>query len=162
MADWIAFVFGVYNYMTKNTIRKSLKGRWECMRRRCYNPKCKTYANYGARGISICKDWIDSYHNFECWALNNGFDIKLSIDRINNDGNYEPSNCRWADSTTQSLNRRKMKNTINTHKGIYEIKDRFLAKPYKAYFYKDYKTYIIGYYKTIEEAIQARENFVTN
>ena len=68
------------------------------MKDRCYNPKSKPYKNYGARGISICKEWLDIENGFIIfynWALNNGYKEGLTIDRIENDGNYEPSNCQW-------------------------------------------------------------------
>ena len=78
---------------------------WANMRYRCNNPRCKCYDNYGGRGISICAEW-SSYENFRDWALRNGYAEGLSIDRIDNDGNYEPANCRWVSMKTQINNRR--------------------------------------------------------
>lgn len=77
---------------------------WCGMRDRCYNQNNKKYCNYGGRGISICDEWR-SYHGFRCWALENGYADDLSIDRIDVSGDYEPSNCRWTNSITQSNNR---------------------------------------------------------
>ena len=71
------------------------------MKHRCSNPKIK---NYGGRGIKVCEEW-QTFKPFEEWSLSNGYREGLSIDRIDNDGNYEPSNCRWADKTTQENNR---------------------------------------------------------
>jgi len=65
--------------------------------------------NYGGRGIKICDEW-DSYEAFRDWSLANGYEEGLSIDRIDNDGNYEPSNCRWVDAKTQGNNRRSNNN----------------------------------------------------
>lgn len=82
---------------------------WQDLKARCYNPNNKEYKNYGARGITVCSLWKDSFENFYNWAMANGYNESLTIDRINVNGNYEPSNCRWADSYLQANNRR------NTH-----------------------------------------------
>lgn len=76
------------------------------MLRRCYNKNCKEYYRYGGRGISVCDEWQgeNGFIVFYEWACDNGYTDILSIDRINNDGNYEPSNCRWVDAKTQANN----------------------------------------------------------
>mgnify|MGYP004683691869 CR=1 FL=1 len=78
---------------------------WSNMRYRCNNPRCKSYKDYGGRGITICEEW-ESYEAFRDWSLANGFADDRSIDRIDVNGNYEPSNCRWTDMKTQSNNKR--------------------------------------------------------
>ena len=85
------------------------------MIRRCNDIHNNRYKDYGGRGISICQDWQDDYMNFYNWAINNGYDETLTIDRINVNGNYEPSNCRWADTKTQCNNTRS--NIMVTYKG---------------------------------------------
>lgn len=87
----------------------SLRGRYQLMKNRCYNPKNNRYSIYGGRGIKICDEWLKSCDAFYEWAIKNGFNQKLTIDRIDTNGNYEPSNCRWVDYFTQSKNRRNIK-----------------------------------------------------
>ena len=80
---------------------------WRDMVTRCYNPNHKEYKYWGGRGITICWDWRDQFILFYQWAISNGYQPHLTIDRINNDGDYEPSNCRWVTMSEQLYNRRK-------------------------------------------------------
>ena len=84
----------------------SLYHSWQGMRARCYRKTCQDYKDYGARGIVICEEWKDSFETFYEWSLKNGYKEGLSIDRIDVNGNYEPSNCRWTDAITQARNKR--------------------------------------------------------
>lgn len=84
--------------------RTRLYSIWTNMRTRTTNRKATRYENYGGRGIRICQEWLNSFETFRDWSLANGYSDDLSIDRVNNDGNYEPSNCRWADVETQINN----------------------------------------------------------
>ena len=89
------------------------------MKNRCYNPQNKFYKDYGGRGIIVCSEWLDKkngHKNFREWALENGWKEGYSIDRINVNGNYEPSNCRWATPTEQANNRRN--NNFVTINGV--------------------------------------------
>ena len=82
---------------------------WCGMKARCFNEKSKSYSIYGGRGITVCNEWKEDFISFYEWSLANGYSDDLSIDRIDADGDYEPSNCRWTDKRTQSINKR---NTI--------------------------------------------------
>lgn len=79
---------------------------WSGMLNRCSNQTNIGWENYGGRGITVDAKWVDSYEAFRDWAISNGYSETLSIDRINNDGNYEPGNCRWATKKEQARNKR--------------------------------------------------------
>lgn len=82
---------------------------WSMMKTRCYNTKDAHYRNYGEKGVEVCKEWKEDFQTFYDWAILNGYSDDLTIDRINVNGNYEPTNCRWATEIQQARNRR---NTI--------------------------------------------------
>lgn len=89
---------------------------WCGMKTRCYNKNSKSYENYGGRGITVCDEWIHDFMNFYDWAMLNGYTDELSIDRIDNDGNYEPKNCRWTTHKEQSNNTRRTR--LFLHNGV--------------------------------------------
>lgn len=83
-----------------------LKSIYDGIRDRCYNPKKHNYMQYGGRGIKMCDEWLHSFVAFREWAVHHAYAVGLSIDRIDSDGNYEPSNCRWATDVEQRVNQR--------------------------------------------------------
>lgn len=88
---------------------------WECIKTRCINQNTNYYKHYGKRGIKLCDAWLN-FENFKNWAFSNGYSEGLTIDRIDVNGNYEPSNCRWVTPKTQARNRRN--NHLLTYNGI--------------------------------------------
>ena len=96
------------------------------MKKRCESHNDKRYCDYGGRGIKVCEEW-HNFINFYNWAIQNGYSEDLTIDRIDNNGNYEPSNCRWSTNKEQANNRRTNINiTIgNTTKTMTEWCDIF-------------------------------------
>lgn len=93
----------------KNLSTSRLYRIWQGIKTRCFYKRSNRYYRYGARGITICEEWKNNFLSFYSWAINNGYKNNLSIDRINNDGNYEPSNCRWATAIQQANNKSKVK-----------------------------------------------------
>ena len=94
---------------------------WRNIKGRTLNPNHTYFHDYGGRGITICEEWKNDFVPFYNWAIENGYEENkgLSIDRIDNDGNYEPHNCRWATQTMQSRNQRMQKNNTSGYKGVY-------------------------------------------
>ena len=130
---------------------------WYGMLQRCNNPKIKAYKDYGGRGITVCEEWLD-VANFVAWAESTHPNMEgYTLDRINNDKGYSPENCRWADTTTQAINQRMKKNNKSGYVGvIWHIRD----KKWGANIGVNNKLINIGSFKTLEEAIQARDNYI--
>ncbi len=89
---------------------------WQSMKDRCYNKNNQDYYNYGQKNIRVCDDWNNDFMNFYNWSMRNGYNKKLTIDRINNDKGYQPNNCRWATNIEQANN--KKNNIIIEYKGV--------------------------------------------
>lgn len=80
---------------------------WRTMKSRCFNPNNPQYKNYGGRGITVCKAWDNSFEVFEKWALSHGYTDNLTIDRIDNNGNYTARNCQWITRSENSSKRKE-------------------------------------------------------
>jgi hypothetical protein len=93
------------SHRTHNLSDTRLYRIWGNIKSRCYNTNIRQYKDYGARGITVCNEWLNSFEVFYEWAMANGYSEELTIDRIDVNGNYEPSNCRWITMKEQSKNR---------------------------------------------------------
>ncbi len=104
-----------------------LHNKYIGMTQRCWDKNAINYKNYGGRGIAVCKSWRN-FDNFAKWALSNGYSDGLQIDRIDNDGNYEPSNCRFV---TRSENMRNTRMNITNMEEVREIRKDHKSGKYK-------------------------------
>lgn len=102
---------GCKRYETASSKRKThgmtktrLYHIWQDMKARCYRKNNKNYDLYGGRGITVCEEWKNSFETFYEWSMANGYSDSLTIDRVDSNGNYEPSNCRWATQKQQCNN----------------------------------------------------------
>ena len=130
---------------------------WRSMRGRCINPKDRGYKNYGGRGITVCEEWLD-VRNFIAWCeMTHPNTEGISLDRIDNDKGYSPENCRWADKTTQNINQRMQKNNTS---GFVGITWHTFSNRWRVRVNINRQRVNIGSFKTKEEAVQARDNYI--
>lgn len=130
---------------------------WNNIFKRCTNPKNKYYKDYGGRGITVYEEWLD-IRNFVAWCESTYPNIDgMTLDRIDNDKGYSPENCRWADRSTQGTNQRMKSNNTSGFVGIAYRKDN---NKWSASITIDYKVVFLRCFKTKEEAVQARDNYI--
>lgn len=103
--EWAKETHTKHGFTSHKAPKERLFNIWWRMNQRCKDPNVSHYKDYGGRGITICEEW-ENYGAFREWALSNGYSDELSIDRIDYNGNYEPSNCRWVDQKAQARNKR--------------------------------------------------------
>ena len=146
---------------TKERERHGLEGTpeyeiWKSMKQRCLNPNNKDYKNYGGRGISVHSTWINSFSNF-INDMGHRPSPELTLDRINNDGNYEPSNCRWTTRVDQANNQRY---TTRTKSGERNISWHVSSNKWRVRIQHNNVQEYIGSFDTMDEAVVARNRFI--
>ena len=130
---------------------------WNNIFKRCTNPKNKYYKDYGGRGITVCEEWLD-VTIFIAWCESTHPNMEgYTLDRIDNDKGYNPENCRWADRSTQSINQRIQKNNKSGVVGVHYYKGNV---KWVAYISVTNTRKHIGYFDSIEEAVQARDQYI--
>ena len=147
---------------------KKLYSIWREMNRRCYSPKCKNYAKYGAKGICVFDEWkrkcdgnYNGFHKFEKWALENGYRDGLTLDRANPYKNYTPDNCRWVDYYTQNTHLTINNKNTSGYIGIGWY-DRKGQRGWRSRLKIHGKEKCIGVYKNKKDAVDARNEFILN
>lgn len=135
----------------------SLYSIYKGMVLRCHSLDRKDSEYYSAKGISVCREWSDSFESFSIWALSAGYKKGLSIERLSNDKGYDPDNCCWIPKTKQSINRGVFSNNTSGFKGV-----SFMPKrgKFKAYIGVDKKVIYLGLHSTAEIAAAAYDDYV--
>lgn len=131
---------------------------WSDVLRRCFNKNRQDFQRYGGRGITVCDEWKNDFLAFYNWSMANGYKNGLSIDRINNDGNYEPSNCRWATLNVQARNTNIFR--VTNTSGFRGVSWHKRVKKWGANIVVDRKNIYLGYYSTAKDAAIAYDNYV--
>lgn len=150
--------------LTKNHKNNQTKERlyhiWSSMCQRCCNKNNQSYENYGGRGISVCEEWRYDYRNFRKWAVENGYQEALTIERNNVDGNYCPENCCWIPFSRQERNqRRTIRVTIDgVTQPLIDLAEQYGIKPctarqryHSGYLQKEYLLYQGNLYDKFKE-----------
>ncbi|TCJ01567.1 hypothetical protein [Cytobacillus praedii] len=130
-----------------------LYAKWSDIIDRCYNPDRQNYDRFGARGITVCDEWRNSFEKFLQWNLENGYDPNLRFSRKDKTKPYEPNNCHWVTIYEQSLNKALMSNNKTGHTGVC----LFEGGKYRAYISRKGKRKYLGLFDTVDDAVNARK-----
>lgn len=150
------FMKNMNNPPTHKETGTRLHNEWRAMKARCYTESCSNYEYYGARGIKVCEEWREDYLKFKEWALRNGYDENLTLDRIDVAKEYSPENCRWITHQQNCWNRDMKPRKTNTSgcTGVVYRKDN---NKWRATITVSGKVKNLGSFLTKEEAIKARK-----
>ena len=145
------FKHGLYKHRL-HAVRTTLIGR-------CYNINSHRYENYGARGITVCDEWRVDFKSFYDYVMSlpNAMKKGYTLDRRNNDGNYEPWNMRWATPHEQAVNQRKYSNNTSGYIGVRFRTDN---RKWVAYISVRHERITVGHFETLEESVIARNNYI--
>jgi hypothetical protein len=145
--------------LTKHGMRNhKLYGVIYGMIKRCTNPNNKDFPLYGGRGIKVCEEWTNDRVSFFNWALANGYEAGLTIDRIDNNRGYEPSNCRWVTMKVQNRNKRVIQSNNNSgYRGVYWYRKN---NKWRANISIDGKHIHLGSFDTAIDAAKAYDKYV--
>lgn len=132
---------------------KKIYHAWYSMLGRCYKPNQENYSRYGANGITVCDEWRNSFETFLEWALSNGYEDGLQLDRIDFTKNYSPDNCRWVNKYVQAQNKGMLKSNRSGYKGVVYDSER----RYRVYIMRNGKKVYVGFFTNLDAAIAARK-----
>lgn len=144
------------NNLKHGLSKTRLHKEWRGILHRCKNQSASHYEYYGGKGITVCEQWVNNFVNFYNWAINNGYDDSLTLDRIDNNKGYSPYNCRWVTHKINCRNRGLRKGNKTGYTGVAERKIKSGVR-YRAFIVIDNQNISLGHYDTIEEAYNARK-----